>query len=252
MIKAVPLFSGSSGNATYLSCDGEEFLIDAGVSCKRLCEALLAVGSGIERIRGIFVTHEHVDHINGLEVLSKKYNIPIYMNAKSARYFDCASGHDFTKRSLRIMDAADKIRTENAEFEAFRTPHDSWGSVCYRVVTADDCFGLATDIGFVTKSVAAALIGCRNVVIESNHDIEMLKNGPYPIGLQDRILSKSGHLSNLECARFVPYLAEAGTEKIFLAHLSKENNTPDLAFAASRSALDESGHADVLLEVCKP
>lgn len=249
MIKCIPLFSGSTGNSTYVNCCGEEFLIDCGVSCKAVSTALEGIGSSIGGIRGIFVTHEHIDHIKGLEIISKKYKIPVYMNTNSAKYIYCSDGFENLRSCVSILDPAQCITTENARFEAFKTPHDSWGSVCYRVTTDDDTLGYATDIGYVTKGIASALLGCRTVVIESNHDIDMLKNGPYPIYLQNRILSKNGHLSNDDCARFLPFLAESGTRKIWLAHLSKENNLPPIALECAKNAM--TAHPEVEIEVCK-
>lgn len=249
MIKCLPLFSGSTGNSTYISCGGEEFLIDCGVSCKAVSTALCSIGTSIENIRGIFVTHEHIDHIKGLEIISKKYHIPIYMNTNSAKYIYCSDGFQYLRSCLKIVDPTECINTENARFDVYKTPHDSWGSVCYRVTTDDDTLGYATDIGYVTKGIASALLGANTVVLESNHDVDMLKNGPYPIYLQNRILSKNGHLSNDDCARFLPYLAESGTKKIWLAHLSKENNLPAVALECAVNALE--GHGGVQVEVCK-
>lgn len=248
MIKCIPLFSGSSGNSTYVSCDGEEFLIDAGVSCKALSCALESIGTSLGNIRGIFVTHEHIDHIKGLEIISKKFAIPVYMNTSSAKYIYCTEGHEYLRSVLNILDPTESFKSENTKVDVFKTPHDSWGSVCYRITDGSDSMGLATDIGYVTKGIAAALMGCRTVVIESNHDIDMLKNGPYPKSLQNRILSRSGHLSNEDCARFLPYLAQSGTKSIFLAHLSKENNLPALAYESASAALKDYG--DVSIEVC--
>jgi len=249
MIKCVPLFSGSTGNSVYINCNGEEFLIDAGVSCKALTSALEHIGSNIADIKGIFVTHEHIDHIKGLEMISKKHHIPVYMNTNSAKYIYCSSGYDNLRSTLRILDPTECVNTDNARFDVYKTPHDSWGSVCYRVSTADDALGYATDIGYISKGIASALLGCSTVVIESNHDIDMLKNGPYPIYLQNRILSKNGHLSNEDCGRFLPYLAESGTKRIYLAHLSKENNLPALALENAKNALKDYG--DVEVEVCE-
>lgn len=249
MITCTPLFSGSTGNSTHISCDGEEFLIDAGVSCKAIATALEGIGSSLSNIRGIFVTHEHIDHIKGLEIVSKKFGIPVYMNTNSAKYIYCNDGYESLKGVLRILDPAEYIKTENARFDVYKTPHDSWGSVCYRVTTGEESLGYATDIGYITKGIASALMGCGTVVIESNHDVEMLKNGPYPVYLQNRILSRNGHLSNDDCARFLPYLAQSGTKKIFLAHLSRENNYPAIALDTARAAL--SDYEEISIEVCR-
>lgn len=249
MIKCIPLFSGSGGNSTYINCDGEEFLIDAGVSCTSLEKALVSVGTSLCNIRGIFITHEHIDHIRGLEIICKKYSLPVYINSQSAKYIYCREVGQGLRNAINICDVAETVKTENAKFEIFKTPHDSWGSVCYRVTDiSGDTFALATDIGYVTKSIGSALLGARQVVIESNHDVHMLKNGPYPISLQNRILSKNGHLSNEDCARFLPYLADSGTQKIYLAHLSRENNLPQVALETATLAL--RGYNNISCEVC--
>lgn len=249
MIKCIPLFSGSTGNSTYINCGGEEFLIDCGVSCKAVSTALCELGTSIEAIRGIFVTHEHIDHIKGLEIISKKYNIPVYMNTNSAKYIYCSDGFEFLRSCVKILDPTECVKTENARFDVYKTPHDSWGSVCYRVTDGDDTLGYATDIGYVTKGIASALLGCRTVVIESNHDVDMLKRGPYPVYLQNRILSKNGHLSNDDCAKFLPYLTQSGTQKIWLAHLSRENNLPALALECAEKSLES--FEGVEIDVCR-
>ncbi len=249
MIKCIPLFSGSTGNSTYINCGGEEFLIDCGVSCKAVSTALGEIGTSIEAIRGIFVTHEHIDHIKGLEIISKKYNIPVYMNTNSAKYIYCSDGFEFLRSRVKILDPTECVKTENARFDVYKTPHDSWGSVCYRVTTDDDALGYATDIGYITKGIASALMGCRTVVIESNHDVDMLRHGPYPVYLQNRILSKSGHLSNDDCARFLPHLVQSGTSKLWLAHLSRENNLPALALECAKKSLESFGNVEI--DVCR-
>ncbi len=241
MVKTTPLFSGSSGNCTYIRCGDAEFLVDAGVSYRNIKNALNKLETDISNICSIFITHEHSDHIKGLEVLAKNNpHIPIYINTASfnvleeLKYFNA-------KNSAVILDPGDEVRFGGVVAKVFETPHDSLGSVCYRFDYGEESVGFATDIGEITPDIRRALYGCINVVIESNHDIAMLKNGPYPYILKKRILSDHGHLSNDDCAKFLPELVSHGTEKIILAHLSGENNTPETAYRACAGALTEAG-----------
>lgn len=251
MFRAIPLFSGSSGNCVYVQYNNEEILIDAGVSFKRICTALSSVGTDISRISAVLTTHEHCDHVQGLPVLSRHTDIPIFINRRSASYFDepldeLYSGH------ARICDPGDSITFKSFEVNVFATPHDSMGSCGYHFTFSDGTrFALATDMGNITPEIASYLLGCKSVVIESNHDVKMLKCGPYPYILKKRILSDHGHLSNDDCAAFLPKLVDMGAEKIILAHLSKENNTPELCYKTNASSLAEAGFTpnDVRLTV---
>lgn len=251
MFKAIPLFSGSSGNCIYVKYKDEEILIDAGVSYKKICSALNSIGTCIQNIKAILVTHEHTDHVQGLPVLSKHTQIPIYINRKSASYYDLPLSELFMGNS-RIKDAGDTITFDGFEVNIFGTPHDSLGSCGYHFTLSDGSrFAMATDIGIITPEISSYLLGCKTVILESNHDVNMLKNGPYSYSLKKRILSDRGHLSNDACAEFVPKLVDNGTEKIILAHLSKENNTPSLAYKASAASLAEAGFtpSDVKLTI---
>lgn len=251
MLKATPLFSGSSGNCVYVNYDGEEVLIDAGVSYKKICTALEDIGTSIFNIKAVLVTHEHIDHIAALEVLSRHTDIPIYINEKSASHLELPIDELFSGRAV-IRNAGESVLFDSFEADIFSTPHDSCGSVGYHFTFRDKSrFALATDLGHITPEIASYLLGCERVVLESNHDVKMLKEGPYPFPLKKRILSDNGHLSNEVCAGFVPKLVESGTKRIILAHLSAENNTPRLAYEASAIALAEAGFTpdDVKLTV---
>lgn len=251
MFKAIPLFSGSSGNCTYVKYKDEEILIDAGVSFKRICTALDSVGTNIQNIKAVLVTHEHCDHVQALPVLSRHTDIPIYINRNSASVYEMPLDELF-EGNARIRDAGDTITFNSFEVNLFSTPHDAAGSCGYHFTFSDgNRFALATDIGKVTPEISSYLLGCKTVILESNHDINMLKNGPYSYSLKKRILSDRGHLSNDDCAAFVPKLVDMGTEKIILAHLSKENNTPSTAYRTSAASLAEAGFtpSDVKLTV---
>ena len=227
------LYSGSSGNSTLISNGNSTILIDAGKSARSLCTALTAVGSDIEKIDAIFITHEHCDHVSALETLAKRYQIPVHITDASAKKFD--RHPDSPLHSVLIRhDTCFCETVGNITVNSFRTPHDSNMSVGYRIELEDEdgkhVLGVATDIGYVTEDIRNGLIGCEAVVLESNHDVDMLDDGPYPYYLKQRIRSKKGHLSNKDSAEFAGQLAEHGTKGFILAHLSKENNHPDIAF----------------------
>ena len=221
------LFSGSSGNCTYIKGEQAQILIDAGCSARAIEQALMQLGSSLEKIDDIFITHEHSDHTGGLEIISKKYNIPVHFTYPS--YDKAVREKTFLKRSAIRHDSEFEKEVGDLKIKSFRIPHDSAYNVGYVISCGGIRLGSATDIGHVTEEIAYALRGCKYVILEANHDIEMLKNGPYPPFLKERILSENGHLSNKNTARLSCYLSENGTEQITLAHLSRENNTPSLA-----------------------
>ncbi len=234
------LYSGSSGNSTYIDTGEARILIDAGKSAKSLCAALESIGSSIKNIDAIFITHEHTDHISALNVISKKYGIPIHIAELSASKFlnqESAAFHCIKSHSPIFTE-----NIKNATVSSFVTPHDSNMSVGYRIDINSHqgkiSIGIATDIGYVSSAVKSALIGCESVVLESNHDIDMLTFGPYPIELKKRILSKFGHLSNADCAVFARELVNNGTKNILLAHLSEENNTREIALKETTESID--------------
>lgn len=253
MLEITPLFSGSSGNSIHIKHNSFELLIDAGVSCRSICCALEKIGTGIGNISMVLVTHEHSDHISGLETICKKNHIPVYINDCSAAYIKNHKNYPFLCSCLKPFNAGEDISpAEGLYIHAFKTPHDACGSVGYSIKTADgDSFSYVTDIGYVTRDIARNIFGSKTVIFESNHDVKMLKDGIYPDYLKERILSQKGHLSNDACAEFIPHLAKNGTEKIILAHLSKDNNTRALAYDTNRAVLDSEGYANVILEVAK-
>nr|MBQ5811509.1 MBL fold metallo-hydrolase [Clostridia bacterium] len=234
-ISLVSLYSGSKGNSTYIRFGNDEILIDAGRSMRALCNALCSIGSDLERIKAIFITHEHSDHISALEMLSKKYRIPIHITETSAKKVLATS--KYARQNLVCHPPLYEVAVGELTVRSFPTPHDSEMSVGYTVSTADgEKIGYATDIGHITSEIRENLLGSSAVVLESNHDTDMLRNGPYPAWLKTRIGSKVGHLSNKECAEFIPELAASGTKDILLAHLSAENNTPVAALESAKGA----------------
>ena len=240
-VRICTLFSGSGGNSTYIRIGDTEILIDAGKCARTLCSALREIGSDLSRISAIFITHEHTDHVSSLEVLSKKHAIPIHITDISAKRFD-RDGQAFIHKNLvRHQEIEFSVTVGELTVSSFRTPHDSLMSVGYKIETNRDNspykIAVATDIGYVTDNIRENLLGCEAVVLESNHDEQMLMRGPYPYELKKRILSSGGHLSNKDSAALGAELAANGTKAFLLAHLSEENNTPELAFDEFYSAI---------------
>ena len=231
---AYSLCSGSSGNSYFIRGDASSILIDAGRSARYITSALCDCGSGMGEISAVFVTHNHSDHISALPVLCRQYAFDIFCTPGSA---DALLGVGIPESRIRRILPGNRIAVGDFSVCAFETPHDACGSVCYRV--SDGCCSLAvaTDIGYVSDPVFECLFGCSAVAVESNHDIDRLRRGPYPVFLKQRILSDSGHLSNDRCAALLPRLYDSGTRHFLLAHLSRENNDPDLAFETASRAL---------------
>ncbi len=225
------LYSGSTGNSFLIGAGEDCILIDAGKNAKKLCAAIRACGYEPEQVRAIFVTHEHSDHISALPTFLKKHPIPVHIVAASAYKLENRE----TAEPLLVRHPPLYRETVGPfTVSSFSTPHDSRASVGYRIEIADGesvyRVGYATDVGHVTAEIEAGLAGCQAVILESNHDPEMLENGSYPEDLKRRIRSNRGHLSNPACAALAAKLAAGGAERIMLAHLSLENNTPDTAY----------------------
>lgn len=236
------LYSGSKGNSTFISAAGTNILIDAGKSARALCTALSQINVDIDSIDAIFVTHEHKDHISALQTLSHKHSIPVHMLLSSAQIFNGLRDEKLCNSLVLYRGKEFEAKIKGLNIKAFPTSHDSLSSVGYRIsFDADNgeqiSIGYLTDTGCVTDNIKNSLLGCETVILEANHDKEMLENGPYPYDLQQRIRGKLGHLSNCECAALAASLFENGTKNIMLAHLSEENNRPEIAYNEVLSAI---------------
>lgn len=220
------LASGSGGNCTLL-CDGDtSLLIDAGISTKRITAALTGLGKSPRELSGILITHEHSDHVCGLKTFIKHYDIPIFAPRTVANHlrWSIAGVEDFITE-LKV--GAERF-IDGLSVLPFHTPHDTPESVGYRI-SGGRVFGFCTDCGHLTNEVLDCMRGVDAALIEANHDVDMLKAGPYPLPLKRRILSDNGHLSNECCGVLATELYKSGTRRLILGHLSRENNTPSLA-----------------------
>ncbi len=219
-------------------------LIDAGKNARALTRALAQVGIAPECINAVFITHEHRDHTAALPVFLKQNPIPVHITAASRR----ALRIDLCEEQCGLFVVHPPLYTEtfgSTTITSFPLSHDSRACVGYRIVTKTErgafTIGFATDMGVADETVYRNLLGCDAVVMECNHDTEMLFEGPYPFDLKERIASRYGHLCNRDAAELAAALQESGTRAIMLAHLSENNNLPDLAFGEVRAALGDNG-----------
>lgn len=233
-MKLIIIASGSKSNAALVEHDGAAVLIDCGVSRRALVTALCENGLSEQNLKAVFVTHSHSDHVCGLATLHKHLNIP----------FLSAADVDL------CQPMPEPFEDFGFKVSAFDCSHDV-RCVGYKITCAGKSVCIATDTGVVTDGIRDALLGCETVVIESNHDIDMLRFGSYPPSLKSRIMSDKGHLSNKDCAELLCYLASNGLRRAVLAHLSENNNTPLVAKSTARERLDTFGF-DVELIAAAP
>ncbi len=251
MAKFCPLFSGSTGNCTYIGDAKGGLLIDAGGTARGTLDLLEQYGIPLPSIQGILVTHEHIDHIKALKTFSGRLRIPTYASPETLHTL-CE--RDKLGKGAKALPLPEEP-TAVGDFlvERFPVSHDCAGTSGYRITLPNGIkMAVCTDLGFVSDPVRRALAGCDLVMLESNHDIQMLKNGPYSRELKLRILSDTGHLSNTACDTVLPELVQSGATRLVLAHLSRENNLPTLAFSAAKAALLDAGMKegyDYLLKV---
>lgn len=248
ILRFCTLFSGSSGNAVYLSTERGGLLIDCGMSGKQTLEAIARAGLSADAIHAILITHEHSDHIRGVGVVSRKLGVPVYATAGTWEGMAASVG-ELPARSRVTITAGESFFLDDIEAVPFSIPHDANDPVGYRLFAGRHSVAVATDLGFFSQGVCDAVSGAEIVLLESNHDPELLRRNPhYPAQLKTRILGKKGHLSNDAGAEAAVRLAQCGTRHLLLGHLSAENNTPDIAFRTAHTALTGAG-ADVGHEV---
>lgn len=252
MYKLCSLYSGSSGNATFIGNEHEGILIDAGKNCKWLEISLRDVGLEPSAIKAIFITHEHSDHIGALNVFAKRYKTPVYSSNATLEYLDT---HGVLDGDFPVFAIGDYADIGDFHIEAHKTSHDVVDSHCYSVILPNlNKVSVVTDTGIITEETLDGILGSKAILLESNHDVNMLSNGSYPYPLKRRILGPQGHLSNDASAETSVKLLDSGTEHILLGHLSEENNVPELAYQTHISRLFEEGanlNQDYTLDVAK-
>lgn len=248
------LRSGSRGNASLVSGGNTKLLVDCGVSGKSVTSALADVDVYPEDISAIAVTHEHIDHIAGIGVMMRRYHIPVWANAATWTAMESQVGK-IDKSLVNIFDNDSSFEIGEIGVKPFSIPHDAADPVGYSFMCGDEKVAVATDIGELRKDLFEAIRGSKTVLLESNHDVNMLEIGKYPPQLKRRIRGKLGHLSNDDAGRAAEFLVRLGTERIILGHLSEENNYPELARQTVICVLNDAGikcGRDVLLGVALP
>jgi len=238
MIKLVSLFSGSSGNCVFLSDGTTRVLVDAGLSGKRIESALAEVGERPSDLSAILVTHEHSDHTMGIGVLARRYKMPIHASSGTWEALGKVPGKLAPEQKC-IFTTGQRFRVGDVEVEPFGIPHDAAEPVGYSFYLQGRKVTVATDLGHMSRSLLRNLEGSDLVLLESNHDISMLKMGRYPWPLKQRILGDQGHLCNDMAGKVVAHLVQNGTKCVLLGHLSQENNFPELAWQTAANALAE-------------
>jgi phosphoribosyl 1,2-cyclic phosphodiesterase len=224
------LASGSKGNCLYLETDSCHLLIDAGLSGREALARLSSIGVAPESLDGILIAHEHTDHVRGVGALARRLKIPVLVGSRTHE----AARHVIGKVDLVEFDPGSAFPFKGLSIDPFPITHDACDPVGFRIEGGEGCIGFATDLGIATRLTQEKLKGCRALVLEFNHDEEMLQNGPYPWHLKQRIRSRHGHLSNAEGASLLEELLHPGLECVFLSHLSEVNNDPALAMTAAR------------------
>lgn len=253
-IEFTTLASGSKGNSIYIGTEDTKILIDAGLSGSKIDSALNNINLSLENIDAIFVTHEHSDHIESIGVISRKYNIPIYATEGTWNSIPERIGK-ILKSNKRLVYKDEGILLNDIFIHSFQVPHDAKEPVCYSVIHNNVKICVVTDIGHITRDIIENMRHCSGLVLESNHDINMVKNSDYPQVVKERILGKYGHISNETCGKLLACIMNDKLKNVFLSHLSQDNNTPELAYLTVANTLDEFGikaEKDVNLHIAKP
>lgn len=224
------LGSGSKGNAVYIESNKTGVFVDAGFSGKQLSTRLSAIGKDIAGVNAVLLTHEHNDHITGAGVVSRRMRIPVLANGGT---FEGALPKLGKLHQRREFTTGEEITFQDLQIRSFRTLHDTNDPVGFVISDGRHSIGYCTDTGKVTHLMAARLLKCDAVILEFNHDLEMLKNGPYPLALQQRVRSSHGHLANVDAAHFLKQLLSDQLQYVILAHLSETNNLPEIAHGAA-------------------
>jgi phosphoribosyl 1,2-cyclic phosphodiesterase len=254
------LASGSRGNSAIVTSASTRILVDAGISCREIFKRMKAAGDDPHSLTAILITHEHSDHVSGLATLAKKLNVPIFMTGATHQSWSRAMRDEKGERPeiarLEIFYSGHSFQIGNIQVTPFTIPHDAADPVGFTFSIEGCKLGFATDLGYIPPNARVQLRGCDVLFIESNHDVEMLRVGPYPWSVKQRVMSRVGHLSNESLAEFFAGDYDGGAAYVVLAHLSEQNNHPELARRAAEQALGPRQtllHNRVLLAAqCEP
>ena len=232
------LISGSSGNSTLIIQENTIILLDCGTSGKKLTQAIESLGFSCNDINAILLTHEHIDHIKGAGILSRRFDIPIYATEETFSKMDIGPLND---NNINTITPDKEIIIGDTSVVPFSISHDAANPVGYTFNLKEGKFSSLTDTGIITQDIYNHVWDSKFLMLESNHDVDMLQYGNYPYQLKRRILGKTGHLSNNIAASMAVKMMENGAEHIMLSHLSNENNTPEIAYKTTENALCQKG-----------
>ena len=247
-MRFVPLASGSQGNATLVEFDDCRLLVDAGLTAKELAKRLRSVQCEPESIDYLLLSHEHADHVRGAQRFSTQFEVPIVAPWKTVMAMD-RSPQAFA--GWVELDVHGTVTLGTATVHAFPVPHDAASPVGFVIEAGGRRIGIATDVGHPTLDVVDALSGCDLLMLEANHDPLLLKDGPYPWRLKERVSGQLGHLSNAEAAGVLKNSVDGRCQAVVLAHLSQQNNTPELARTSAQRALRACGYESVAIKVAR-
>jgi len=238
-MKMYSIASGSSGNCIYIGTETTHLLVDAGISGKRIENGLKKLEIDPKKLAGVFITHEHIDHIHGLGVLARRYHLPIYATLETIdEIINCKSVGEIDDQLFREVCPDQGICIQDMEIMPAHISHDAVNPVCYTFQSHGQKMGIVTDLGTYGEYIVKHLEGCDALLLESNHDKHMLETGAYPYDLKRRILGKRGHLSNDHAAALLARVAGSRLKHVFLGHLSQNNNLPELAYMTVKYELE--------------
>lgn len=235
MLNFCSLYSGSSGNSLFVETKNTKLLVDAGVSCKKIENALQDINVNPSSIDGILVTHEHTDHVQGLGTLSKKFDLPIFVNQKTLDAMP-KQKDKLSSKNIKIFNVNENFEIGDLKIHPFSIPHDAADPCGFNILSGNKKLSIATDIGHMTNDVLKNLEESLFIMLESNYDPEVLKYSNYPFTLKSRIAGPTGHLPNEMAGKTISHLLKSGLKTAMLGHLSKESNFPELAY---QTVIDE-------------
>lgn len=235
MLNFCSLYSGSSGNSLFVETQNTKLLVDAGVSCKKIENSLQDIKVDPSSIDGILITHEHTDHVQGLGTLSRKFDLPVFVNQETLDAMP-KQKDKISDKNIKTFKISDKFEIGDLLIDPFSIPHDAANPCGFNIYKDDKKISIATDIGHMTNNILKSLEGSLFLMLEANYDPEVLRCSSYPFSLKSRIAGPTGHLPNEMAGKTISYLLKSGLKNAMLGHLSKESNFPELAY---QTVLDE-------------